>query len=92
MAQAFARFDRFVLKEDSDLRGRQAGDVVALQRAALSDRGVRDDQIDVVHAEGRAVRHVLDRLESGDLVVILVDDVRGVLETVRPYITGTANI
>lgn len=92
VAQAFARFDRFVLKEDSDLRGRQAGDVVALQRAALSDRGVRDDQIDVVHAEGRAVRHVLDRLESGDLVVILVDDVRGVLETVRPYITGTANI
>ncbi|HJU91102.1 MAG TPA: cyanophycin synthetase [Gemmatimonadaceae bacterium] len=92
VASSFGSFDRIILKEDTDLRGRQPGDVIALQRDALNEMGVSDDRIDVVRDELEAVRHALDRLEPGDLALILVDDVPAVLAAVRPYTGGSVNI
>ncbi len=73
-----ATFDDFVLYEDACQRGREEGEVIALLRAGLN--GVRRvGRVDEIRGEFKAIDHSLERLQSGDLCVILVDQVEEAL-------------
>jgi cyanophycin synthetase len=80
-----AVFDRVIVKEDRDLRGRREGEVAALLVAGLREGGVEDDRIAVVHDESEAVRRAVAEVEGGDLLVILAESVGRVLEEVLPH-------
>ena len=71
-------FDEVVLYEDACQRGRADGEVVALLRQGLSG-AVRTRQIDEVQGEFNAIDLALDRLQPGDLCLVLVDQVEEAL-------------
>jgi cyanophycin synthetase len=70
-------FDRFIVKEDTDLRGRQPGEVIR-----LLEEGVRAEnpaaEIAVVPRELEALDRALADLEPGGLAVLFCDDCDGV--------------
>ncbi|HQU68077.1 MAG TPA: Mur ligase family protein [Albidovulum sp.] len=54
------------------LRGRQPGEIPALIRAASRDCGLPDDQVLSATSPADGARQILERLEPGDLALLLV--------------------
>jgi cyanophycin synthetase len=78
--QAFASaaapfFDLVILRDDEDLRGRQAGQVMGLLRETLAGAGFGAERIETAKNEAEAVRRALSLAKRDDLVVILAEKV-----------------
>jgi cyanophycin synthetase len=82
-----AALDRVVVKEDEDRRGRRPGEVAGLLRAGLHEGGMDEDRIEEVREEAAAVERALEIAGDGDLVVVLADHVRDILELLQPRAT-----
>jgi len=67
-------FDDVLLYEDQCQRGRQEGEVVALLRQGLSG-APRTSHIEEIKGEFVAIDRALERLQPGDLSLILIDQV-----------------
>jgi cyanophycin synthetase len=67
-------FDDVVLYQDQAQRGREDGEVLALLRQGLAN-AQRARRIDEIRGEFAAIDAALERLEPGDLCLILVDQV-----------------
>ena len=80
--------DLAVLKEDEDRRGRADGEIAELIAEGLVEGGMPRDRIEIVLPEIEAVERGIALMEEGDVVVILADDVRGVLDHLRPIAVG----
>jgi cyanophycin synthetase len=78
-------FDDAILYQDAAQRGRADGEVIALLRQGLSGAN-RTRRIDEIHGEFTAIDLALDRLESGDLCLILVDQVQEALDHIAKRI------
>jgi cyanophycin synthetase len=79
-----AALDHVILKEDGNLRGRHRGEIAGVIQSGLADMGVEPSRIEIVYSEREAVARGVERLGEQDLLVVLVDDVPGVLEQLRP--------
>ena len=84
-----ASFDRVIVKEDEDRRGRAPGEIAALVVEGLREGGASDDRIEVVPSEHGAVERLMEALAPGELGVVLADDVPAVLAQVQARATGT---
>lgn len=83
-------FDRVVLFEDACNRGRQDGEVIALLKQG-ADRGNRVSELIVEEVKEHAtIERSLERLRSGDLLVVLVDRVESSIALIDQYIATTA--
>jgi cyanophycin synthetase len=76
-------FDHVIIKEDHDRRGREPGAIAELLREGLREGGLADGAAEAIDDESAAVDALIGRLQTGDLGVVLVDDVRAVIEQVR---------
>ncbi|MES2521189.1 MAG: cyanophycin synthetase [Gemmatimonadota bacterium] len=83
LGRLVARLDHVVIKEDENGRGRPKGQIADLIRQGLHDGGLPDSAIAVELDEFDAVNHVVDMLDDGDLAIVLVNDVQGVLKLLR---------
>jgi cyanophycin synthetase len=68
-------FDRLIIKEDDDLRGRRPGEGAALLKVGALRAGFDASGIEVVLSESEAVSYGLRSARKGDLVVIMADDI-----------------
>ena len=67
-------FDRVVLYQDACQRGRADGEVLALLRDGLKNaRHTRE--VEEIHGEFLAINTALDKLQPGDICLILIDQV-----------------
>jgi cyanophycin synthetase len=71
-------FDEVVLYEDQCQRGREDGEVLALLREGLGN-AQRTNKVHEIRGEFVAIDTALERLEAGDLCLILVDQVEEAL-------------
>jgi cyanophycin synthetase len=71
--QAAARgFQRIIIKEDRDTRGRSRGEIAGLlRRAVLSEAPGRDCRVELDEIE--AMRMAIEEIEAGDIVVIFYE-------------------
>ncbi|HPW85056.1 MAG TPA: cyanophycin synthetase [Rhodoferax sp.] len=67
-------FDEVILFEDQCQRGRQNGEVIALLREGLANAG-RTKESSEFYGEFLAIDAAMDKLQDGDLCLILVDQV-----------------
>ena len=67
-------FDEVILFEDQCQRGRQTGEVIALLREGLANAG-RTKSSSEFYGEFLAIDAAMDKLQDGDLCLILVDQV-----------------
>jgi len=84
-----AAFDEVILYEDACQRGRAPGEVVGLLREGLGGAS-RTRQIDTIQGEFVAIDTALDRLQRGDLCLILIDQVEEALAHLRQRCDGVA--
>jgi cyanophycin synthetase len=72
-------FDEVILYQDACQRGREDGEVLAILREGLGGTE-RTRHIEEIHGEFLAIDEALNRLETGDLCLILIDQVEEALE------------
>ncbi len=75
-------FDRIIVREDENLRGRERGEVARL----IADTVIRTQPslpISIIEDEMEAVTQALEMTRSGDLVVLFVDQVDETIELVK---------
>jgi cyanophycin synthetase len=66
-------FDKLIIREDRNTRGRPAGEIAGRLKDAAVAAGRDADSIEIVLDEKESVRTALERSEKGDLVVLLID-------------------
>jgi cyanophycin synthetase len=71
--EAAPHFDRVILRDDEDLRGRKPGEVVGRLREGLIRHGMSPDAIEEAKNEPDAVRRALSSARRDDLVVVFAD-------------------
>ncbi|MEO5606805.1 MAG: cyanophycin synthetase [Polaromonas sp.] len=74
-----AAFDEVILYQDAAQRGRVDGEVMALLRQGLKGAS-RTERIEEIRGEFLAIDAALERLQPGDLCLILVDQVQEALD------------
>lgn len=79
---AATMFDEIVIREDSNPRGRQRGEVAGLLQQTLIENGVAPERIAIVLDEIEAANTAMDSGQQDDLIVLLVDKPAEVWETV----------
>ena len=72
-------FDEVILYQDAAQRGRADGEVVALLRQGL-EGAPRTRYTTEIRGEFAAIDHALERLQPGDLCLILIDQVQEALD------------
>jgi cyanophycin synthetase len=72
-------FERLIIKEDDDLRGRKSGDVAKLLLHGATEAGLAADKITLEHDERTAVQSALAMARDGDLVVVFYEKLDSVL-------------
>ena len=72
-------FDEVLLFQDACQRGREDGEVLALLRQGL-EGATRTKRVDEIRGEFIAIDTALDRLQPGELCLVLVDQVEEALE------------
>ncbi len=83
-------FDEVVLYQDQCQRGRSDGEVIALLREGLAGAS-RTQGIAEITGEFLAIDTAMDKLEEGDLCLILVDQVEEALSYIRAKISQSAS-
>jgi cyanophycin synthetase len=76
---AAQHFDRLLIKEDQDLRGRRSGEVAELLVRGAADSGYPAENITVETDEKKAVQTALAEAGEGDLVVVFFEKLEPVL-------------
>ncbi|MDN5331025.1 MAG: cyanophycin synthetase [Tepidanaerobacteraceae bacterium] len=76
-------FQRLVIKEDEDLRGRRPGEVASLLLQGALSAGLKKEQIDVILKESEAIAFALENAQEGDLVVIFYEKYEAAVKTIR---------
>jgi len=79
-------FDEAILYEDQCQRGRSDGEVLALLRQGL-ERAHRVTTVHALHGEFLAIDTALDRLQPGDLCLILIDQIGEALAHLTSRVT-----
>jgi cyanophycin synthetase len=77
-------FHRIIIKEDKDLRGREAGEVAKLLCEAVNDEWP-GTECRIVLDEVEALRTELQEMQEGQIVVIFYDKLEPVLEALEEY-------
>jgi cyanophycin synthetase len=84
-------FDEVILYQDQCQRGRADGEVLALLRQGL-EGAERTTRVLEIHGEFLAIDTALDALESGDLCLILIDQVEEALAHIGKRIAEGAPV
>jgi cyanophycin synthetase len=66
-------FDRIIIREDDNRRGRDVGEIAERLRKGAVDGGMPEDTMEVVLDEMEACRLAIDTTDREELVVLLVD-------------------
>jgi cyanophycin synthetase len=69
-------FDHYICRRDDNTRGRGPDEVAVMLKDKLLEEGVHVDAIEVIPDEQEATRHALEIANTGDLVLILGDNVK----------------
>jgi cyanophycin synthetase len=79
---AVGMFDRIVIKEDDDTRGRPRGDVANWIRKGIQEE-MPQSNCQIILDETSAIENTLDGAEDGSLVVILPESVSRAIRLIR---------
>jgi cyanophycin synthetase len=81
--EAAAVFDRIVIYEPGDLRGRAAGEVPALLESAARSAG--QDNCRVIPDAAAALRECLENMDEREIIVFCYDDLSSALEVLEQH-------
>jgi cyanophycin synthetase len=77
-------FHRLIIKEDKDSRGRNVGEAAGLLYQAVKNE-VPERECQIVLDECDALRMEIERISSGEILVVFYDQLQPVLQVLRQY-------
>jgi cyanophycin synthetase len=83
-------FDRIIIRQDFDLRGREDGEVPAIIKDELLAAHVSPDRIEMYPDEHEAMQHAVAEAQPGDLIVFIADKparAAAIVEELRARVT-----
>jgi cyanophycin synthetase len=83
-------FDEIIFREDTDLRGRQRGEIAALMEVGALEGGFSPTHLSKVLDEEEAIEESITRAKPGDLVVLAVDRVEEAAKTVKSLLDSAS--
>jgi cyanophycin synthetase len=75
-------FDRLIIKEDDDRRGRTVGDIAEMMKQGALAAGMPAEAIEVIVDEVEAVDYALAHAVKDDLIVITADNIKRTFEQI----------
>lgn len=78
-------FNRAILYEASDRRGRQPGELLDLQEKELLAAGYAKEMMERIPVEDDAIQHAIDIAQKGDLVCIMTGRVQTTIQWLYSY-------
>jgi cyanophycin synthetase len=83
-------FDKLIIKEDEDKRGRQPGEISNLLKKGALSAGRTLDQIEIILKEPEAVSRVLEQAKKDDLIVITATNIQQTFNQIERFRDGKA--
>ncbi len=86
-------FDRLYIKEDADLRGREAGEVAGIFYDAIIKCVVSKENVEVIYSEEKALEKAILDAQPGDFIVMFYEDFEAslkIVEELRSEIQGSS--
>jgi cyanophycin synthetase len=77
------RFTKLIIKEDNDLRGRNAGEVADILYDAAVKEGMPADNISVIYSETKALETAIMEANEGELIVMFYEELEPALEVIE---------
>lgn len=79
-------FDKVYIKEDVDLRGRDAGEIAGIIYEAVIREGMNPSNVEIIYSEGKALEVAIENAKDGDFIAVFYEDYQEVLNIVKSYI------
>lgn len=76
-------FDKIYIKEDSDLRGRNAGEVADLLYSSVITAGMDAGRASIIYSEEKALETAIMDANQGELVVMFYEDLDSALKVIN---------
>jgi cyanophycin synthetase len=76
-------FDEIVIKEDTDLRGRQRGEIAELLEQGVLSAGFPKRNLHIIPDEVDALRSCMTRAQPGDVIAIFYEKFEPILELIK---------
>lgn len=78
-------FSRIYIKEDNDLRGREAGEVAGILHDAVLRSGFKKENTSIIYSETKALETAILDAQPGDLIVMFYEEFEPVFELVNRF-------
>lgn len=76
-------FTRLYIKEDNDLRGRNAGEVADMLYSSAVEEGMNTENITVIYSETKAFETAIMEAKPGEFVVLFYEELEPALEVIE---------
>ena len=86
---AAQHFDYFICRRDDNRRGRGDDEVAVMLKNRLLEAGISSDQIEVIPDEQEANSRALEMAETGDLILLLGDNVKRTWKQIIYFNSGS---
>jgi cyanophycin synthetase len=77
-------FDRIIVREDADLRGRQKGEVAAMLYQTIKEEAPAIE-CEIIADEAEALARALDAMKSGEVIVLFYEKLAPLLDVLKSY-------
>lgn len=81
-------FDRVIIKEDVDLRGRRRGEVAKLLEEGVLAAGMDPRNVEIILSEVEALKTAMRMAKPGDLIVIFYEKLEPVMATIKGMLSN----
>ena len=76
-------FDEIIIRQDKNLRGRTAEEIVNLLVEGINETKTKDIPIDIIYNEKEAIMHAYNNAKNGSLITIMCDVVAEALDLIK---------
>lgn len=76
-------FDYIYIKEDSDLRGRNPGEIAKLMELGAISAGKSKDCIEIITSETEALETAMNNGKPGDLIIVFYEKLDSVVDVIK---------
>ncbi len=76
-------FDEIIIRQDRNLRGRTAGEIVNLLVEGINEKKQKDIPLKIIYDETEAIMHAYNHAKPGSVITIMCDVVTEALELIK---------
>jgi cyanophycin synthetase len=78
-------FTKLYIKEDNDLRGRDAGEAAGLLYGAAIEAGMDKDRISVIYQEELALKKAITDASPGEMIIMFYEELDPAVEVLEKF-------